>query len=92
MGSVKNDKFGNFFTSDIKKSNTIFNTPPVDKGPSSAHSIVFITPDAQRTMCTYLGASIEFEPNDLDLNSIKESKYLSWIKNDSELLFDVSAR
>ena len=63
IGRVKNDNLGNFFSSDIKKSNTIFNTPPIDKGPSSGHSIIFITPDAQRTMCTYLGASVEFEPN-----------------------------
>jgi len=35
-----------------------------------------ITPDAQRTMCTYLGASIEFEPEDIDVTVIKESKYL----------------
>jgi len=76
IGRVKNDNFGNFFSTDIKKSNTIFNTPPIEKGPSSAHSIIFITPDAQRTMCTYLGASIEFEPKDVDYNLIKESKYL----------------
>ena len=76
IGRVKNDSFGDFFSTDIKKSNTIFNTPPIDKGPSSAHSIIFITPDAQRTMCTYLGASIEFEPNDVNYNSIKNSKYL----------------
>ena len=35
-----------------------------------------ITPDAQRTMCTYLGASVEFEPKDIDFSVIKESKYL----------------
>ena len=76
IGRVKSDHFGNFFSSDIKKSNTIFNTPPTYKGPSTAHSIILITPDAQRTMCTYLGASIEFEPKDIDFNSIKLSKYL----------------
>ena len=76
IGRVKNDQFGNFFSNDIKKSNTIFDTPPIDKGPSSAHSIIFITPDAQRTMCTYLGASVEFDPKDVDYNSIKNSKYL----------------
>tara|TARA_B100000902_G_scaffold221829_1_gene210806 strand:- start:1626 stop:2642 length:1017 start_codon:yes stop_codon:yes gene_type:complete len=76
IGRVKNDNFGKFFSTDIKKSNTIFNTPPIDKGPSSAHSIIFITPDAQRTMCTYLGASIEFEPKDVDYNLIKNCKYL----------------
>ena len=53
IGRVKKDEFGDFFSTDIKKSNTIFNTQPIDKGPSSAHSIIFITPDAQRTMCTY---------------------------------------
>jgi len=76
IGRIKNDKFGNFFSTDIKKSNTIFNTPPTDEGPSSAHSIIFITPDAQRTMCTFLGASVKFEPKDVNYNSIKNSKYL----------------
>ena len=76
IGRVKNDQFGEFFSSDIKKSKTIFNTPPTNKGASTAHSIILITPDAQRTMCTYLGASIEFEPKDIDFSVLKESKYL----------------
>ena len=76
IGRVKNDQFGDFFSSDINKSKGIFNTPPINEGPSTAHSIIFITPDAQRTMCTYLGASIEFEPKDIDFNSIQDSKYL----------------
>ena len=76
IGRVKNDQFGDFFSSDIKKSKTIFNTPPTNEGASTAHSIILITPDAQRTMCTYLGASIEFEPRDIDFSVLKESKYL----------------
>ena len=76
IGRVKNDNFGKFFSTDIKKSNTIFNTTPIEEGPSTAHSIIFITPDAQRTMCTYLGASVEFETKDVNFNSIKNSKYL----------------
>jgi len=76
IGRVKNDQLGNFFSSDIKKSKTIFNTPPTNEGASTAHSIILITPDAQRTMCTYLGASIEFEPKDIDFSKLKESKYL----------------
>ena len=54
----------------------IFNTPPTIEGASTAHSIILITPDAQRTMCTYLGASIEFEPKNIDFSVLKESKYL----------------
>ena len=76
IGRIKNDNFGNFFSTDIKKSNTVFNTSPINKGPSSAHSIIFITPDAQRTMCTYLGASIEFEPKEINYNLIANSKHL----------------
>ena len=76
IGRVKNDQFGNFFSEDIKQSKTIFNTPPTIEGASTAHSIILITPDAQRTMCTYLGASIEFKPEDIDFTVIKESKYL----------------
>jgi sugar/nucleoside kinase (ribokinase family) len=76
IGRVKNDQFGDFFSDDIKKSKTIFNTPPTVEGASTAHSIILITPDAQRTMCTYLGASIEFEPKDIDFSVLKESKYL----------------
>ena len=76
IGRVKNDQFGDFFASDIKKSKTIFNTPPTKEGASTAHSIILITPDAQRTMCTYLGASVEFEPKDIDFSVLKESKYL----------------
>ncbi|MBO6975281.1 MAG: adenosine kinase [Prochlorococcus marinus CUG1435] len=76
IGRVKNDQFGDFFSSDIKKSKTIFNTPPTNEGASTAHSIILITPDAQRTMCTYLGASIEFEQKDIDFSVLKESKYL----------------
>ena len=78
IGRVKNDQFGDFFSSDIKKSKTIFNTPPTNEGASTAHSIILITPDAQRTMCTYLGASIEFEPKDIDFTLLKESKSVSY--------------
>ena len=76
IGRVKNDQFGNFFSSDIKKSKTIFNTPPTNEGASTAHSIILITPDAQRTMCTYLGASIEFESKDINFSLLKDCKYL----------------
>ena len=76
VGRVKNDPLGNFFSSDIKKSKTIFNNPPTNVGASTAHSIILITPDAQRTMCTYLGASVEFEPEDIDFDVLNESKFL----------------
>jgi len=76
IGRVKDDSFGKFFTKDIKESGAGFCANPVESDESSAHSIILITPDAERTMCTYLGASVEFEPSDINHNSIQRSKYL----------------
>ena len=76
IGRVRDDKLGRSFTNDIKATGASFNTPPAKSGASTAHCLVFITPDAQRTMCTYLGASISLEPEDLDLSIIEKSMYL----------------
>jgi len=76
IGRVKDDKFGKFFASDIKASGTVFQMKPVISFEESAHSIILITPDAQRTMCTYLGASVEFEQQNINSKSIQSSKYL----------------
>ena len=76
IGRVKNDKLGEIFTEEISSTGTIFKTPPSSVGPSTARCLIFITPDAQRTMCTYLGASVLLEPRDLDLSAVKEAKIL----------------
>jgi len=76
IGRIKDDYFGNFFSKDIKESGAAFNSKYVETSESSAHSVILITPDAQRTMCTYLGASTEFKPDDINYESIKLSKYL----------------
>ena len=76
IGRVRNDNLGEIFTEEISKTGTIFKTPTSSVGPSTARCIIFITPDAQRTMCTYLGASVLLEPNDLDLSAVKKAKIL----------------
>jgi len=76
IGRVRNDNLGKIFTEEISRTGTIFNTPPSTVGPSTAQCIIFVTPDAQRTMCTYLGASVLLEPKDLDLSAIREAKIL----------------
>lgn len=76
IGRVRDDKLGEIFTNDIRSSGSIFQTPPTLSGPSTARCLILVTPDAQRTMCTYLGASTFLEPNDLDLSLIEKSKIL----------------
>ena len=76
IGRVRNDNLGEIFTEEILKTGTIFKTPPSSVGPSTAQCLIFVTPDAQRTMCTYLGASVLLEPKDLDLSYVREAKIL----------------
>ncbi|NFV81497.1 adenosine kinase [Magnetospirillum aberrantis] len=66
MGKVKDDQLGQVFAHDIKKSGVDFPTQAAVGGPSTARCLVLVTPDAQRTMLTYLGACIELTPDDVD--------------------------
>ncbi len=76
IGRVKDDQLGKIFTNDICSVGAFFNTPAAKNGPSTARCIIFVTPDAQRTMCTYLGASVMLEPENLNLSMVKQAKVL----------------
>ncbi|KGG12886.1 MULTISPECIES: adenosine kinase [Prochlorococcus] len=76
IGRVKNDDLGKIFTHDICSTGANYQTPPIDIGPSTARCLILITPDAQRTMCTYLGASVFLNPQDIDLSLVKQAKVL----------------
>jgi sugar/nucleoside kinase (ribokinase family) len=66
VGRVRDDELGEIFTHDIRAAGVRFETPPARDGLSTARSFVIVTPDAQRTMSTYLGASTELGPEDID--------------------------
>ncbi len=76
IGRVRKDQLGEIFTHDITAAGATFETPAAFTGPSTARCLIFVTPDAQRTMCTYLGASVLLEPEDLDLTMVRETKVL----------------
>jgi len=66
IGKVRNDQLGGIFRHDIRAAGVDFDTPPAKDGPPSARCLIFVTPDAQRTMQTYLGAAVELGPADID--------------------------
>jgi sugar/nucleoside kinase (ribokinase family) len=66
VGKVQDDQLGEVFRHDIRASGVDFRTPPLDNGPPTARSLIFVTRDAQRTMATYLGACVELGPDDVD--------------------------
>lgn len=58
IGQVTEDLLGRVFAHDIRAAGVAFDTPPAKDGPPTARSLILLTPDAQRTMCTYLGACV----------------------------------
>lgn len=66
IGKVCDDQLGTVFTHDIRAIGVDFDTAPVVGAPPTARCLVLITPDAQRTMNTFLGACVELGPDDID--------------------------
>ena len=65
VGRVFDDDLGRAFKTDIIAAGVGFDQPPATNGSPTASSIILVTPDAARSMNTFLGASIEFEARDL---------------------------
>lgn len=76
MGKVSADQLGDVFAHDMKALNIHYTTPRLVNGPETARCMIFITPDAQRSMNTYLGACVEFSEDDVDADTIKNSAYI----------------
>lgn len=57
IGQVAKDQLGQVFAHDIRATGVHFDTPARDGEPSTARCLIFVTPDGQRTMNTFLGAS-----------------------------------
>ncbi|MFM8679675.1 MAG: adenosine kinase [Alphaproteobacteria bacterium] len=66
MGRVFADQLGQVFRHDINAAGVRFDTPAAREGEPTARCLVFVTPDAQRTMQTHLGACVDFGPGDVD--------------------------
>ncbi|WP_339632893.1 adenosine kinase [uncultured Sneathiella sp.] len=74
IGKVRDDQLGGIFTHDIRASGVTFETDKSTDGAATARCLILVTPDAHRTMNTYLGACIELGPEDIDPEMIAASK------------------
>ncbi|HEY7939086.1 MAG TPA: adenosine kinase, partial [Acidimicrobiales bacterium] len=66
VGKVRDDQLGEVFAHDIKAIGVDFASPPATDGPPTARCLILVTPDAQRTMNTYLGTAGLLTPDDID--------------------------
>ncbi|MBM3607852.1 MAG: adenosine kinase [Alphaproteobacteria bacterium] len=73
IGKVKDDAAGREFAHDIRGMGVHFTTPAAIDGPATARCLVFVTPDGERTMNTYLGACQNLTAADVDPELIKSS-------------------
>ena len=92
IGKVNSDKFGNLYKKSLEDIDVNF--PYVKKNESlpTGASIILITPDSERTMCTYLGISSHLSADDISKNSILDHELIFlegylWDKGDSEKMF-----
>jgi len=66
VGQVATDQLGDVFSHDIRAVGIDFDTPAREGQPSTARCLIFVTPDGERTMNTFLGASQFLPPAALD--------------------------
>lgn len=70
IGKIAADQLGMVFRHDIKAAGVVYDTEPLKDAEPTARCMVLITPDAERTMCTYLGASPFLNAEDVNAEMI----------------------
>lgn len=74
IGKVRNDQLGDVFRHDLRSQGVAFDTAAAQDGASTARCLILVTPDAQRTMMTFLGACVDLGPEDIDPAVIANAK------------------
>lgn len=75
LGKVADDALGRSFRDDIRQTGVDFATAPYMGNVSTARCLIVVTPDHERSMSTFLGASTLFEAEDVDANAIQAAHW-----------------
>jgi fructokinase len=92
IGKINSDEFGKIYKESLEKINVNFAYIERYEDLPTGVSIIFVTPDSERTMCTYLGISSRLSKNNIHENNIKDFKIIFlegylWDKGVSEEMF-----
>lgn len=74
IGKVADDELGKIFQHDLRSMGIQFDTQPLVMGAKTGRCLILVTPDAQRTMNTFLGASVELKEEDVDEELIADAQ------------------
>ena len=93
IGKVSNDDFGQKYEDGLKKENVNFIYSKKKENLPTGTCLILITPDSERTMCTFLGTAGKINENDVDINSIKNAEILFlegylWDEGEPKSAFD----
>ena len=76
IGHVRDDQLGDIFNHDMRSLGVDIRLQPATDGPATARSYILITPDAQRTMNTYLGSCLELNLADVTEQTVATPKVI----------------
>tara|TARA_B100000780_G_scaffold151311_1_gene105718 strand:+ start:428 stop:1357 length:930 start_codon:yes stop_codon:yes gene_type:complete len=93
IGKVSNDNFGQKYEDGLKKENVNYIYSKKKENLPTGTCLILITPDSERTMCTFLGTAGKINENDVDVNSIKNAEILFlegylWDEGEPKSAFD----
>ncbi len=74
VGRVSDDQLGRVFAHDIRAAGVSYRTPLATGGPPTGQCLIIVTPDAQRTMSTFLGSCQEVDDVDIDEDMVKAAQ------------------
>lgn len=74
IGKVRDDQLGEVFAHDLRAIGVRYDTPFMQAGPATARCLILVTPDAQRTMNTFLGACVELTEADIDADLVRSAQ------------------
>ncbi len=77
LGKVKDDALGRFYAGGMVDEGIAFPNPPVAGDvPPTSRSMIFVSPDGERSMNTYLGAGADFDEGDVDVSVAGAARFL----------------
>ena len=93
IGKISEDKLGSKYEEGLKKENVEYFYKKKEEKLPTGTCLILITPDSERTMCTFLGTAGKMSENDIDISAIKESEDLFlegylWDKGEPKKAFE----
>ena len=93
IGKISDDEFGNKYEEGLKKENVKYFYSKKKEELPTGTCLILVTPDSERTMCTFLGTAGKINENDVDIDAVKKSEIIFlegylWDEGEPKKAFD----